>query len=94
MIDTPNMNRDSSHQPVATPVKAVGQGTDSFQPLKPVQALLTKEVNRTEFLSILGVGALSAVGLGPIYKFLTGKGSTTVHHKSQTSGFGSGPYGV
>lgn len=67
--------------------------------VKPIQELLTREVNRTEFLSIVGFGALALVGLGPIIHFLTGKGGkTTVIHKTEASqsevGFGAGPYGV
>jgi hypothetical protein len=73
------------------------QNTNQSKPVKPITELLTKEVNRTEFLSIVGVGALGVVGLGPILHFLTGKGgsSSTVIHKHQAeSGFGAGPYGV
>jgi hypothetical protein len=63
--------------------------------VKPIQELLAREVNRTEFLSIVGVGVLTAIGLGPIMHFLTGKGGkSTILHKHQSSGFGSGPYGV
>jgi hypothetical protein len=68
------------------------------KPVKPIQELLTREVNRTEFLSIVGLGALTLIGLGPIIHFLTGKGSskTTIIHKNENSsaGFGAGPYGV
>ncbi len=74
------------------------QNTNQSKPVKPITELLTKEVNRTEFLSIVGVGALAVVGLGPIVHFLTGKGGSkaTVIHKHQNvgSGFGAGPYGV
>jgi len=71
----------------------------SDNPVKPIQELLTREVNRTEFLSVVGIGTLTVLGLSPIIHFLTGKGGskTTVIHKNQNSrnsGFGSGPYGV
>lgn len=66
--------------------------------LKPVQELLNREVNRTEFLSIIGFGALTLIGLGPIIHFLTGKGHNTKvivqHEKTAPTGFGAGPYGV
>jgi hypothetical protein len=66
------------------------------KPIAPIHELLTKEVNRKEFLSIVGFGALAVVGLDPIFKFLTGKGSSkvNVHQESSKVGFGSGPYGV
>ncbi len=76
------------------------QNINQQKNVKPIQELLTREVNRTEFLSIVGLGALTVVGLGPIVHFLTGKGKTTVIHKHQTAnsgskvGFGAGPYGV
>lgn len=74
------------------------QQSNQDKPVKPIQELLTREVDRTEFLSIVGFGALAVIGLGPVIHFLTGKGGgkTTVIHKNQTSGskFGTGPYGV
>jgi hypothetical protein len=73
----------------------MNQQNNTPKPVKPIQELLTKEVDRGEFLSIVGVGALTIVGLGPIVHFLTGKGhKQTIIHKTQTSGFGSGPYGA
>lgn len=81
------MNKNTNSN---TPVK-LGQQ----KPVKPIQELLTREVNRTEFLSIVGFGALALIGLGPIIHFLTGKTSkASTHAKHQSSGFGSGPYGV
>lgn len=68
--------------------------TPQQKPIKPVQELMARDVNRKEFLSIVGVGALTIIGLGPILHFLTGKSSQTVIHRYQKSGFGSGPYGV
>ncbi len=69
---------------------------ETQETIKPITTLLAKEVNRTEFLSIVGFGALTLVGLGPIIKFLTDKGSlnTKSSNRFRTEGFGSGPYGV
>jgi hypothetical protein len=64
--------------------------------IKPIQELLTKEVDRKEFFSILGLGAITVIGLAPLVKFLTGKDATRTifHSKKYTSGYSSGPYGV
>jgi hypothetical protein len=72
------------------------QKTNQTKPVKPIHQLLAREVNRTEFLSIVGVGLLTVVGLGPLLNFLTGKGGskTTIVHNKKSSGFGSGPYGI
>jgi hypothetical protein len=65
---------------------------------KPIQELLTKQVNRTEFLTIVGFGTLAVFGLSPLIHFFTGKGGkTTIIHKHQNvqrGDFGDGPYGV
>ncbi len=53
-----------------------------------------KEVTRKEFLTILGAGLLSIMGLSTILKLLGHKGlldSPSNHQAS--SGYGSGPYG-
>jgi hypothetical protein len=52
--------------------------------------LVQKEITRKEFLTVLGVGALSIMGLGTITKLLSGK-SLLKHHSVQ--GYGSNPYG-
>lgn len=77
----------------------MNEDNKSNKPVAPIHELLAKEVNRKEFLSIVGLGVLTVVGLGPIIKFLTGKNSeinrTIVTNKvPKEVGFGSGPYGV
>jgi hypothetical protein len=47
-------------------------------PIKPLQALLAKEVHRKEFFKIIGLGTLMVVGLGPILHFLTVNGNTHI----------------
>ncbi len=52
--------------------------------------LVQKEVTRKEFLTVLGFGVLSIMGLGAITKLLTGKGFSK---HSVVQGYGSSPYG-
>lgn len=65
--------------------------------VKPVNELLKKNVNRSEFIKIVGFGALGLVGLGPIIHFLTGKNSKSViGHLSNytTTNYGNSRYGI
>ena len=54
-----------------------------------LQGLLQKEVSRKEFLTILGLAAISILGFGHIVKLLTGK-SLETHHL--VNGYGSTVY--
>jgi len=58
-------------------------------PEKPIQKLLSKPMNRREFLAHIGAGALAVVGVSGLVKSL-------VHftgYRNQISGYGSSPYG-
>jgi hypothetical protein len=55
-----------------------------------INELAQKEVTRKEFLTVLGIGAMSIMGLGTLTKLLSGK-SLLKHHSVQ--GYGSSPYG-
>ena len=52
--------------------------------------LLTKEVNRREFLITAGLVLLTVTGISGVIKSLT---SLTDQQQTQSKGFGSGPYG-
>jgi len=56
-----------------------------------LQSLLQKDVSRKEFLSILGLAAISIFGMGHILKLLTGKSLDT--HSAVQDGYGSSAYG-
>ena len=60
----------------------------------PLSRLLQKDVSRQEFLSVLGLGIISMLGLSSIIHFLTGKKhSTSISSTSSSTGYGSSPYG-
>ena len=70
---------------------------NQHQIVKPINELLKKEVNRYEFLTIVGFGAISLIGMGSIIHFLTGKNSkSVVQHLSNytTTNYGNSRYGV
>ncbi len=52
----------------------------------PVSKLLAKEVDRKEFLRLLGFGSLSIAGIAPLIHFLTGKSSTSIKHIYENNG--------
>ena len=61
---------------------------------KQIDELVQKEVTRKEFLSTVGFGLLSVMGLGTITKLLTGKsGSISGSRRQVAKGYGSMPYG-
>lgn len=55
-----------------------------------IQELLYKEVSRREFLNALGIGVASLMGLSTLLKLA---GYKSHSHLSQTSTYGSSPYG-
>lgn len=55
-----------------------------------VANLLHKEMTRKEFLSVVGLAALSIFGLGTFIKLLTGKSLETNHI---LNGYGGSVYG-
>ena len=57
-----------------------------------LQPLLKKEVSRKEFIGILGLAAVSILGMGQILKLLTGN-SLENHKALQSGGYSSGVYG-
>lgn len=60
-------------------------------PATPLQQLLTKDVNRKEFLTIAGLGLLTIAGISPLIHFLTGKNpKTSVKNIYQTTDSASG----
>lgn len=56
------------------------------------QNLLNKEVSRKEFLGILGLAAVSILGMGHILKLLTGT-SLDNHKALQGAGYSTSVYG-
>ncbi len=65
--------------------------------VKPINELLQKEVNRNEFLTIVGFGVLSLFGMGSIIHFFTGKNSKTIIRQMSdytNHGYGGSRYGV
>lgn len=58
---------------------------------KPIQQLLTKPMNRREFLAHVGAGALTVVGVSGLIKSLVHYSGTT--HAQRLSGYGSTSYG-
>jgi hypothetical protein len=56
-----------------------------------LQSLLQKEVSRREFLGILGLAAVSILGMGHILKLVTGK--SLDNHKALQGGGYSSVYG-
>ncbi len=58
----------------------------------PLQALLTREVSRKEFLATLGIGILTVAGLGRVYKFIgthkSGSASSLRVGPSNHTGYG------
>jgi hypothetical protein len=56
-----------------------------------LQNLLSKEVSRKEFLSILGLAAVSIMGVGHILNLLAGK--SLEGHPAMQGGYGSAVYG-
>jgi hypothetical protein len=70
---------------------------ESHKIVKPVHELLQRDVNRYEFLSIVGFGILGLVGLGPLIHFLTGRSTKLAGgHLTNytTTGYGNSRYGV
>lgn len=59
--------------------------------IKPLEHLLTREMNRREFLIYIGVIVLAVSGISRIYSTLIS--SHTVAQTKTSSGFGSGTYG-
>ena len=65
--------------------------------VKPINELLKKEVDRYEFLKIVGFGVITLIGMSSIIHFLTGKNSkAVVEHLSNytTTNYGNSRYGV
>lgn len=61
---------------------------------KELDALVQKEVTRKEFLTTLGFGAASLMGLGTIVRILEGKHSGGVKsHKIVANSYGYSVYG-
>jgi hypothetical protein len=58
---------------------------------KQLQTITQKEVTRKEFLTIVGVGAMSVMGFGSIIKLLNGK--NPFMKRTTSSGYGSSAYG-
>lgn len=56
-----------------------------------LQSLLHKEVSRKEFLSVLGLAAISVFGMGHLLQLLTGK--SLDKHMSPSDGYGASLYG-
>lgn len=64
-------------------------------PIKPIEKLLNKHVDRSEFLAIAGAGVVGVLGLSPILKLFSKNHKVLVQSgKNREVGFGSGPYGV
>lgn len=59
---------------------------------KQLSALTQKEVTRKEFLTAVGFGVMSIMGIGSIVKLLTGKHGLT-SGRSSSAGYGSSAYG-
>lgn len=60
--------------------------------LTPANKLLQKEVSRKEFLSIVGVGAVTVAGASSLLHFLTG--NKKLSRSTRANSYGSNPYGV
>lgn len=58
--------------------------------MKAIDQLLSKPVDRKQFLGHLGAGALAVVGVPVFVRALHEMGN---HHQVQTNGYGSSPYG-
>lgn len=58
-----------------------------------VSSLLSKEMNRKEFLQTIGIAMLSIAGLGAILKGLSALGGNEPHHPDSLRGYGSASYG-
>lgn len=59
---------------------------------KQIQTLAQREVTRKEFLTTVGFGLMSIMGLGSIIKLLSGKGQSLQHH-NMAAGYGLSAYG-
>ena len=57
---------------------------------KPIDELLQKEMDRKEFLSVVGFGLASLVGLSSVLELL---GKTKPNTKESSSGYGMSAYG-
>jgi hypothetical protein len=53
--------------------------------------LLARKVTRQQFLKFVGIGVVTAIGLGPIMHLLNGKGNSLDYKLPHD--YGSGPYG-
>jgi len=62
----------------------------------PIHQLLAREVNRKEFLGIMGLSIISIMGLSSIIKLLTGHDTKIIKHQYEPNndgGYGSSAYG-
>lgn len=61
---------------------------------KQLQDLLAKPMNRREFLTHIGAGALAIIGVSGVIRMLSEYGGpTSVTHHHYMKGYGSSPYG-
>ncbi len=61
--------------------------------VKPLTAVMQREMTRQEFLATMGFGIASILGFSNIIRLLTGKSADAHLGSHVNAGYGSSPYG-